>query len=114
MCVCVYLGGSEAEGSGVGIRSLPLQQHQAPLLSQRQVVTAGQVTQAEGLTPADVAPTPAVTGQGHTQTYTHTGTNTHTHTHTSAHKHTFINNSLGHQRLISLNQIMHTLLPAVN
>lgn len=54
-----YLGGSEAEGGGVCVRALSVLEHQPPVLRQRQVVTRGQVSQAERLTPADVAAAPA-------------------------------------------------------
>lgn len=56
---CPYLGGSEAEGGGVCVRALSVLEHQPPVLRQRQVVTRGQVSQAERLTPADVAAAPA-------------------------------------------------------
>lgn len=59
------LGGSEAEGCGRGVWSLSVLQHDASVLRQRQIVTGGQVTQTERLTPADVTATPAV----HTQTW---------------------------------------------
>lgn len=58
--VCTNLRGSEAEGGGDSVGPLPVLQHQPPVLGQGQVVTGGQVPQSERLTPADVAPTPAV------------------------------------------------------
>ena len=58
--VCPNLGGSEAEGGGDGVGALPVLQHQPPVLGEGQVVTGGQVPQSEGLSPADVAPAPAV------------------------------------------------------
>lgn len=58
--VCPDLRGSEAEGSCDGVGLVPVLQHQPSVLRQGQVVASGQVPQSEGLTPADVAPTPAV------------------------------------------------------
>lgn len=69
------LGGSEAEGGGGGVRLLPVLQHHTFVFSQGQVVTGGQVAQAEGLPPPDVTPTPAVKDientDAHTETYTY-------------------------------------------
>lgn len=59
LCLSDHLGGSEAEGGGRGVWSLSVLQHDASVLRQRQIVTGGQVTQAERLTPADVAAAPA-------------------------------------------------------
>lgn len=53
------LGGPEAEGSCGGVGLLPVLQDQSPVLAQSQVMTGGEVTQAEGLTPANVAAAPA-------------------------------------------------------
>lgn len=55
---CAYLGGSEAEGGGVCVRPFSILKHQPSVLRQRQVVTCGQVSESERLTPADVAPAP--------------------------------------------------------
>lgn len=54
------LGGPEAEGGGRGVRLLPVLQDQSSVLAQSQVATGGEVTQPEGLTPANVAAAPAV------------------------------------------------------
>lgn len=55
---CPYLGGSEAEGGSVCVRPFSVLDHQPSVLRQRQVVARGQVSEAESLTPANVAPTP--------------------------------------------------------
>lgn len=55
-----HLGDSKAEGGGVCVGPFPVLQHQASVFRQRQVVTRGQVPESERLTPADVAPAPAV------------------------------------------------------
>lgn len=74
-CMCPNLRGSEAEGGSDCVRPLPVLQHQPPVLGQGQVVTGGEVPESEGLTPADVAPTPAVKvtsthyNETHTQIY---------------------------------------------
>lgn len=60
MSACPCLRSSEAEGGGDGVGPLLVLQHQPLVLSQGKVVTGGQVPQSEGLTPADVAPTPTV------------------------------------------------------
>lgn len=60
LSLCSCLRDSEAEGSGHGVGPLSILQHQPPVLSQRQVVTSGQVAQSERLAPTNVAPAPAV------------------------------------------------------
>lgn len=55
-----HLGDSKAEGGGVCVGPFPVLQHQASVFRQRQVVTRGQVPESERLTPADVAPAPAI------------------------------------------------------
>ncbi len=49
----------ETEGCCSGVRLLSVQQYQTIVLCLTQVVTGGEMAEAEGLTPSDVTPAPA-------------------------------------------------------
>lgn len=49
----------KAESSGLGVGLLSVLQDQAAVVGQRQITTSGEVAQTEGLTPSNVASTPA-------------------------------------------------------
>lgn len=53
-----YLRRPEAEGSGPDIRLLFVHQEKRLLLSQTEILPCGHVSESEGLTPADMTPTP--------------------------------------------------------
>lgn len=58
------LGDAEAEGGGLGVGLAGVNHHQTLVLSERQVPSCGDMADAKRLAPTQVAPTPAVEGEG--------------------------------------------------